>query len=104
MGDGSIVYVNPAALVAAAVQLDGIADQISAARAAHSPTTHVIPAALEEVSRSVSRNQHLVADSFDVAAETGAHELRRAAELLRAQAASYLQHDLATMAALGKTI
>ena len=104
MGNSAFVYVNPAALIAAAAQLDGIAEQISVARAAHSPTVHVMPAALEEVSRSVSRNQHQVADSFDVAAEAGAHELRRAAELLRASAASYLQHDMATIAALDVTI
>lgn len=100
MGNGDFVFVSPAALIAAAAQLDGIAEQISLARAAHSPVAHVMPAALEEVSRSVSRNQHQVADSFDVAAETGAQELRRAAELLRVQAAAYLQREIITGAAL----
>ncbi|WP_024795841.1 PE family protein [Tomitella biformata] len=100
MGNGTFVFVSPAALVAAAAQLDGIAEQISISRAAHSPTVHVMPAALEEVSRSVSRNQHQVADSFDIAAETGARELRRAAELLRVQAAAYLQQEIITSAAL----
>lgn len=100
MGNGVFVYVNPAALIAAAAQLDAIAEQISVARAAHSPPAHAIPAALEEVSRMVSRNQHQIADSFDVAAETGAHELRRAADALRAQAAAYAQQEIATAAAI----
>lgn len=104
MGNGTFVYVNPAALIAAAVQLDAIAEQISVARAAHSPPAHAIPAAVEEVSRIVSGNQHQVADTFDVAAETGAHELRRAAEVLRVQAAAYAQQEVITSAALNVII
>ena len=100
MGDRAFVYVNPAALVAAAAQLDNIAGQISASRAAHSPAAHAMPAALEEVSRMVSRNQHQVADSFDLAAETGATQLRRAAEALRVQAAAYGQQEIITSASV----
>ncbi len=104
MGNVDFVYVSPAALIAAAAQLDAIAEGISIARAAHSPPAHAMPAALEEVSRMVSRNQHQVADSFDVAAETGTHELRRAAELLRVQAAAYGQQEIITTAAISAVI
>ncbi len=100
MDTGAFVYVSPAALVAAAAQLDGIAEQINLARAAHSPPAHAMPAALEEVSQMVSRNQHQVADSFDIAADTGVRELHRAAELLRVQAAAYTQQEIITSAAI----
>ncbi|QDQ99395.1 PE domain-containing protein [Tomitella fengzijianii] len=96
-----MVVVEPAAMVAAAAELDAVAEGIDAARRTHSPALHAAPAGAEEVSLAVSRNQHAVADSFDVAAATGAHELRRAAQALRLQAAAYGTSDGAAASAVG---
>ena len=100
-GGGALVLAEPAVMVAAAAQLDAAAEGIEAARRAHSAAVHAAPAGSEEVSLTVSRNQHVVADSFDVAATTGAAELRRAAEALRLQAAGYVTSDGAGAAAVG---
>lgn len=93
---GGMVYAEPAVMVAVAAQLEGIADRMNAAQQAHSLVVHAGPAGAEEVSLTVSRNQHVVADSFDVAATTGAAQLRRAAESLRMQAGAYVSTDAAT--------
>lgn len=97
-GAGAMVLAEPAAMLAAAAQLDAVAEGIAAAQRAHSPVVHAAPAGAEEVSLTVSRNQHLVADSFDVAAATGAEQLRLAAAALRAQAAGYGASDAAAAA------
>ncbi|WP_248499635.1 PE domain-containing protein [Tomitella gaofuii] len=100
-GAGGMVVVEPAAMVAAAVELDAVAEGIDAARHTHAPALHAAPAGAEEVSLTVSRNQHVVADSFDVAAAAGAAELRRAAQALRMQAAAYASSDGAAASAVG---
>lgn len=92
---------RPAAMVAAAGQLDALAGRIQAAQQTHSPAVHAAPAGAEEVSLTVSRNQWLVADSFDAAATAGARELRRAAEALRTQAAAYAATDAAGAGVVG---
>jgi len=97
---GAMVAVEPAAMIAAAVQLEAVADSVLAAQHAHSPVLHAAPAGSEEVSLTVSRNQHVVADSFDVAARTGAEQLRAAADTLRTQAAAYASSDAAGAAAV----
>ncbi len=95
------MVVEPAAMVAAAAELDAVAEGIDAARHTHAPVLHAAPAGAEEVSLTVSRNQHVVADSFDVAAAAGAAELRRAAQALRMQAAAYASSDGAAASAVG---
>ncbi len=97
---GAMVAVEPAAMIAAAVQLEAVADSVLAAQRSHSPVLHAVPAGSEEVSFTVSRNQHLVADSFDTAAQTGAEQLRAAADTLRMQAAAYGSSDAAGAAAV----
>jgi hypothetical protein len=94
------VLVVPEIVLAAAAELDLLADRMTAAAGINAPVTHVAPSGTEEVSVLAAShfNQHAVAQEQAVA--QGVLELRHAAMTLRTQVAQYLGQDVANAASV----
>jgi hypothetical protein len=83
------VFVSPEALLAAAAQLEALAERLQATVNSSAPALHMPPAGTEEVSILTASHFNSIADSFLPAAATGIAELWAAAATLRKQAAEY---------------
>ncbi|MBF6135976.1 PE family protein [Nocardia otitidiscaviarum] len=87
------VLVQPEVVLAAAAELDLLAERLAAVATAAGPTTHVLPSGTEEVSLLAAGHFNHAALSHDRAIAQGVLELHHAAATLRAQLAQYLAQD-----------
>lgn len=89
----SHVLVVPEVVLAAAAELDALADRLTATVATHAPATHVAASGSEEVSTLAAAHFNEHATAHEQVAATGIAELRNAATTLRTQVANYLGQD-----------
>jgi PE family len=95
------VLVVPEIVLAAAAELDLLADRLAGVAATTGPATHVIPSGTEEVSILAATHFNQVATLQHQALGKGILELRNAANTLRTHVAQYLGQDLANAATIG---
>ncbi|MFE5288025.1 PE family protein [Nocardia sp. NPDC056611] len=94
------VVVQPEVILAAALELDLLAERLAAAASATAPATHVLPSGAEEVSFLAAAHFNTAALTHDRSVAQGILELHHAAATLRGQLAQYLAHDAMRAAAL----
>ncbi|MBL1073318.1 PE family protein [Nocardia sp. 2] len=87
------ISVQPELILAAALELDLLAERLAAVATAAGPTTHVLPSGTEEVSILAATHFNQAAATHDSAVAQGILELHHAAATLRSQLASYLAQD-----------
>lgn len=87
------VLVQPEVVLAAALELDLLAERLTAASTFSGPTTHVLPSGTEEVSLLAAAHFNQAALTHDRAVAQGILELHHAAATLRMQLAQYLAQD-----------
>lgn len=95
------VRLEPEFVLAAAAELELLADRLQAEVALHAPVTHVLPSGAEEVSGLAAGYFNRTAASFEPVAVRGIAELHNAAAVLRNQVANYVGHDIVNAASLG---
>ena len=87
------MQAQPAVLLAAAAELERIAEELAAAEAIHGFLTHVAPSGAEEVSLLAAAHFNHGSVTHGTAASMAIAELRHAATILAAQAAGYVAQD-----------
>ncbi|MEU0545563.1 PE domain-containing protein [Nocardia sp. NPDC005978] len=87
------VLVQPEVVLAAALELDLLAERLAALSAATAPATHVLPSGTEEVSFLAAAHFNQAALSHDRTTAQAVLELHHAAATLRSQLAQYLIQD-----------
>lgn len=87
------VLVQPEVVLAAALELDLLAERLAVAAGWSAPATHVLPSGTEEVSFLAAGHFNSAALSHDRAVAQGILELHHAAATLRSQLAQYLAQD-----------
>lgn len=87
------VLVSPEIILAAAAELDLLADRLTAAATVTAPATHVLPSGTEEVSLLAANHFNRAAATHDQALAQGILELHHAAAVLRTQLATSLGQD-----------
>ncbi|MEV6770959.1 PE family protein [Nocardia sp. NPDC051030] len=87
------VLVQPEVVLAAALELDLLAERLAFASTSTAPATHVLPSGAEEVSFLAAAHFNHAALSHDRAIAQGVLELHHAAATLRSQLAQYLIQD-----------
>ncbi|MCM6776887.1 PE family protein [Nocardia sp. CDC159] len=90
--------VAPEVVLAAAAELDLLAERLAAAAGLSGPATHVLPSGAEEVSLLAANHFNQAAVSHDRAVAQGILELNHAAMTLRQQVASFIAGDLGNAA------
>ncbi|GGK55345.1 PE domain-containing protein [Nocardia camponoti] len=98
------VLIAPEIVLAAAAELDLLAERLAAAAMLAGPTTHVLPSGAEEVSLLAANHFNRAAATHDSAVAQGILELHHAAATLRAQLATNIGEDAlhaATITAAG---
>ncbi|RJO77074.1 PE family protein [Nocardia panacis] len=101
------VLVSPEVILAAAAELDLVADRLAGIAALSGPATHVVPSGIDEVSLLAAGHFNNVAGTHDGSVAQAVLELHHAAATLRVQLAEYLAQDTvraATIAATTATI
>ncbi|WP_280272306.1 PE domain-containing protein [Nocardia wallacei] len=101
------VLISPELMLAAAAELDLLAERLVAASTLSGPATHVLPSGCEEVSLLAAGHFNHAAATHDGAVAQGALELHHAAHTLRMQCATFLADDTvqaASVAAVGGAI
>ncbi|MQY22362.1 PE family protein [Nocardia macrotermitis] len=88
-----LVHVDAEIVLAAAGELDLLADRLAAAQGLSGPGTHVIPSGAEEVSLLASNHFNEGAATHDASIAQGIVELRNAAQTLRIQVTEYVAQD-----------
>lgn len=88
------VLISPEAILAAAAELDLVAERLAAASMITAPATHVIPSGAEEVSLVSAGHFNQGAMSHDHAIAQGILELHHAAQTLRLQLAQHIAGDV----------
>lgn len=88
------VLVQPEVVLAAAAELDLLADRLLAAATLSGPATHVLPSGVEEVSLLAAAHFNHAASTHDGAVGQAALELRHAAHTLRMQVAQHITGDV----------
>ncbi|MFD7843449.1 PE domain-containing protein [Nocardia sp. NPDC059764] len=87
------VLVQPEVILAAALELDLLAERLAVAASAAAPATHVLPSGTEEVSFLAAAHFNTAALTHDRSVAQGILELHHAAATLRSQLAQYLALD-----------
>ena len=87
------VLVDPAVILAAATELDLLAERLAAVGAGAIPVTHVAPSGGEEVSLLAAGFFNRAAGTFEFAHAKGILQLHHAAARLRLQLAEYIAQD-----------
>ncbi|WP_067718021.1 PE domain-containing protein [Nocardia yamanashiensis] len=87
------VHVQAEVVLAAALELDLLAERLAAAASFAGPATHVLPSGTEEVSFLAAGHFNQAALSHDRAVAQGILELHHAAATLRGQLAQYIAQD-----------
>lgn len=96
------VVVVPEVVLAAATELELLADRLAAAQATGGALTHIAaPSGSEEVSVLAANHFNQVAAAHEHAVGQGVVELRHAAQTLRTHVANYREQDAAHAATLG---
>lgn len=95
-----LVNVQPEVILAAAAELDSLAERLTAASAFSGPATHIVPSGTEEVSFLAANHFNQAAVTHDQSAAQGILELHHAAATLRQQLAQYLAQDGARAAGI----
>ncbi|QIS08048.1 PE family protein [Nocardia arthritidis] len=101
------VLVSPEAVLAAAAELDLVADRLAGVAALSGPVTHVVPSGVDEVSMLAASHLNNGAVTHDGATAQAVLELHHAAATLRLQLAQYLAEDAVragTIAATAATL
>ncbi|MEV0682363.1 PE family protein [Nocardia sp. NPDC050378] len=94
------VLIAPEIVLAAAAELDLLAERLAAAAALAGPTTHVLPSGAEEVSLLAASHFNRAAGTHDGAIAQGILELHHAAATLRSQLVTNIGEDIAQGAAI----
>ncbi|MFC4376599.1 PE family protein [Nocardia halotolerans] len=94
------VLVTPEIVLAAAAELDLLAERLAAAATLAGPTTHVLPSGAEEVSLLAASHFNRAAGTHDGAIAQGILELHHAAATLRSQLATHVGEDLVRAATI----
>ncbi|WP_024801308.1 PE family protein [Nocardia sp. BMG51109] len=94
------MLISPELMLAAAAELDLLAERLMAASALSGPATHVLPSGCEEVSLLAAGHFNHAAATHDGAVAQGALELHHCAHTLRMQCASHLAGDAVQAAAV----
>ena len=94
------MLIQPEVILAAATELDLLAERLTAASTLSGPATHVLPSGCEEVSLLAAGHFNHAAATHDGAVAQGALELHHAANTLRMQCASFLAGDAVEAAAV----
>ncbi|MEU4597901.1 PE family protein [Nocardia sp. NPDC023988] len=94
------VLVTPEIILAAAAELDLLAERLAAAAALAGPTTHVLPSGAEEVSLLAASHFNRAAGTHDGAIAQGILELHHAAATLRSQLVTHVGEDIARAATI----
>ncbi|MFF0489221.1 PE domain-containing protein [Nocardia sp. NPDC003482] len=89
-----LVKLEPAVVLAAAAELDLLAERLAAVAGLSGPATHVVPSGAEEVSFLAAGHFNDAALSHDRAVAQGILELHHAAMTLRQQLAQFIADDL----------
>lgn len=95
------VNVQPETVLAAAAELDLLADRLAATATGSGPATHVVPSGAEEVSVLAANHFNHAAVTHDNAVARGILELHHASATLRQQLAAFQAQDAARAAAIG---
>ncbi|GAA5047070.1 PE family protein [Nocardia callitridis] len=88
------VSIQPEVVLAAAAELDLVAERLAAASALSGAATHVIPSGAEEVSLLAAEHFNRAALTHDNAVAQGILELHHAAATLRQQLATHIGEDV----------
>jgi hypothetical protein len=94
------VLISPEAVLAAAAELDLLAERLAIASGLSAAATHVIPSGVDEVSLHAANHFNKAAITHDQAVAQGILELHHAAAVLRIQLATSMGEDLAQGAAI----
>ncbi|ATL64959.1 PE family protein [Nocardia terpenica] len=94
------VLVQPEVVLAAAAELDLLAERLAAVSALSGPATHVLPSGTEEVSLLAATHFNQAAITHDQSVAQGILELHHAAATLRTQLAQYLAQDVVSGAGI----
>lgn len=94
------MYVDPQALVAAAMELESAATRLRGIVSTAQPTLRVLPAGSEEVSGSAANYFNTISGSLASSADRAIEELTAAAAALRKNAAAYELEDQLTKTSL----
>ncbi|WP_069161989.1 PE domain-containing protein [Nocardia altamirensis] len=97
------VLVAPEAVLAAAAELDLLAERLAAAAALTAPATHVVPSGVDEVSLHAAQHLNKAAVTHDNAVAQGILELHHAAATLRSQLATHMSSDIVRAAGIAAT-
>ncbi|MFF2086443.1 PE family protein [Nocardia sp. NPDC058176] len=87
------ISVTPEIVLAAAVELDLLADRLAAVAALAGPTTHVLPSGAEEVSLLAANHFNKAAGTHDAAIAQAILELHHAAATIRSQLSTHIGQD-----------
>ncbi|MFI5778532.1 PE family protein [Nocardia sp. NPDC051570] len=93
-----LVNVSPEIVLAAAAELDLLAERLAVASGLSGPATHVLPSGAEEVSLLAANHFNQAALSHDRAVAQGILELNHAAMTLRQQLAQFIADDIGNAA------
>ncbi|MBH0778960.1 PE domain-containing protein [Nocardia bovistercoris] len=88
-----LVNISPEAVLAAAAELDLLAERLGAAAAITAPATHVIPSGADEVSFHASQHLNKAAITHDGSIANAQLQLHHAAAILRMQLATHIGED-----------
>ncbi|MET7769201.1 PE domain-containing protein [Nocardia sp. NPDC005366] len=88
-----LVNISPEAVLAAAAELDLLAERLGAAAAVTAPATHVIPSGAEEVSWIAAQHLNKGAITHDNSIANAQLQLHHAAAILRMQLATHIGED-----------
>jgi hypothetical protein len=88
------VLIAPEAVLAAAAELDLLAERLATASALSAAATHVIPSGAEEVSLMAANHFNRAAMTHDHAVAQAIVELHHAAATLRMQLATHVGEDV----------
>ncbi|MEV0029207.1 PE family protein [Nocardia sp. NPDC050793] len=88
------VSISPEIILAAAAELDLLAERLAAAAAVTGPATHVLPSGADEVSLLAAHHFNKAAATHDGSVAQGILELHHAAAVLRMQLATHVAEDV----------
>ncbi|GAB4583216.1 PE domain-containing protein [Nocardia sp. IFM 10818] len=95
------VRFDASTALAAASQLDALADRMAGGMEVEQVKLNIAPAGADEVSVSAAQTLNAVAAQFTTAGGEGVNEVRQLAAALRAQAANFGQVEEESMAGFG---
>lgn len=89
------VSITPELILAAAAELDLLAERLATAATFAGPGTHVLPSGAEEVSLLAANHFNRAAGTHDTSVAQAILELHHAAAVLRVQLGTHVAEDVA---------